>query len=245
MIKNLDSDSLIPLLKNITCELIVEQLNKDFEIIKSDNKDVNISPCAKWCVMPKKKKGKTGKDRVAISITLAKHIFPNIKQNEFYYAHVNGQLDTSKKLPVTDNTPYYFKWCNLLSAYRKYIKKYRMLIPYIEKFMCRDKFSIINHSASTGINKLRYVTAMRNELPRYLKGHSNTKIPKKQIELMKSKYCENKRFDNEDRNKCAENLKNYQEQLQEVQKQKLEKMNELKEKIKEAGARRISNSPRN
>jgi len=231
---NLDSNNLVPLLQNLTCELIVEQLDRDYTIIKSGNQDVHISPCAKWCVMPKKKKGKTGKDRVAIAITLARYIFPNIKQNEFYYAHVDGQLDTSKKLPVNDKTPDYFKWCNLLSAYRGYIKKYRVLIPYVEKFMRRDKFSVINHSALTGTNKLRYVTALRNELPRYLKGHTNTKIPKKQIEFMRSKYGETKRFESEDRVRCAENLDDYQKSLQELQKQKLEKMNELKEKIKDA-----------
>jgi len=230
-IKNLD------MIRNIVMEIIKERLKQDHNIIREYEKKIKIhgeddsikqiSNLGKWITLPKRKCGKKSKDRVNISLSIARFLFPTIKKNEYY----NIQGTEGKKEKVTEKTPVYLAWHGLLARYRNYIKKFRKYIPFVEKHMQKEKYSSINPRILTSSNKLRYDRCFKNLPPRFLISKSN----KQAYSKYSKKYSSSLeiRSETEDRKAAAERYYKYEKEVEEKQRIKWKKMRELKNKINE------------
>lgn len=215
-----------PLLLNLVTDIIVDQLTRD-------KSSINASLCAKWCPTPRVMNSKKSKDRVSMSILIAKRLFPDIKENSWYYKYKDGKLDNTTKFYINSKTPHYFKWRTLLERYTEYIKELRKKIQYVEKDMNPGSFSNIKHT--TSLNKLRYDRALKNLPPKYFTEES--KIPKSKIKVLKKKYSSSyesgERCNSDDRRECARNIIKYENEANSklLEKQKL--IEDVKQKIKD------------
>jgi hypothetical protein len=250
--------NLLEHITTITIDLVTEQLKKDLVLVKKIEEltiktgttpeelkalKEQLSSCAKWLPMPRShaKKGlkKNGskrecKNRVLMSLLIARKLFPNIQQNTTYYKQVNGQLDKTTAIPVTDATPVYLKWINLFTGYQKMMQHIRKHIPYVEKFTQLNKYHSVNPSMLTSKNKLGLHDALKNLPPRYIKTGTSSHIPAGKIKELKKRYTNTeKRFESNDRDSCAGKMKTYDEQVAEKLKEKQAKMAELMKKKQE------------
>jgi len=222
------------ILRDITLDILKEQLNRDSSVAHNLEKKIvteQVSNCAKWCSLPRKKKGK-GKDRVYLSLLLAKKIFPNIKEALWYYPQKRGVVDRTKKITVDKYTPLYLRWHRLFALYNGYIRRIRKHIPYVEKFMQKNKFKTINPTMLTSTNKLRLNDCLKNLPPRYLKNKSNTNIPRKKVNYLRTKYGTETRYSTNDRIKCAQKYEEHEEKVLQKQKEKEERIQQIKNKMK-------------
>jgi hypothetical protein len=195
--------------------------------INKEEKDTIISlmtNIGKWITLPRRKKGKTSKDRVRISLTIARYLFPNIKADKWYYKQSGNSFNKSIRYDVTDKTSLYNKWHTLFSKYNKYIRRLRKYTPYVEKYMTKDKFHLINPNMLTSSNKLRYDRAFNNQLPKYLK-------TKSKINKAKSKYGTHIRFDSEDRRSFALKMDEYSKTIKRKQEKKNIRIQELNKNL--------------
>lgn len=220
-------------------EVVVEQLNNldknasDYEE-KKKGLIKQLSNCAKFCPMIRSKKGKTSRDNIKLVLPLAQRLYPEVAEDTWYYANKDGKLDTSSKLTVKQGTPLYFRWRTLLTRYDRFMRNVRKHLPFVEKYMQKGKFKEINPSMLTSANKLRLNDTLRNKPPRYLKPHAKTKIPKPIVEKMRAKYGTETRLDEQDRKLCDQHYTQYEEKVQKMQQEKMEKMAALKKKLAES-----------
>lgn len=232
--------------KEIVMNILVEQLKNDRLICTKLEKSTDdekaklikeLSNCAKFCPQIKGKKNKKeiskAKDNVQILLPLAKLLFPEFKEDEWYYMNIKGKTDNTKKIPVTEKTAVFYRWRSLLQAYNRFMKEIRKNIPFVEKYMKDGSFHDINPSMLTSVNKLRLDNTFKNKPPRYFNSH-NSKIPKQKIEEAKKKYGSANRFESEDRKLCQIRYEKYEEEVKIKQKEKADKLQELKEKMQES-----------
>lgn len=208
------------------------------------NTDANVDRNKKPGKLSKKVKKNISKDRVAMALCIAQQMYPDIKENTYYYAQKKGKVDRSTKLPVTNKTPVYLRWLNLFTAYQNTVKSIRTNIPYVEKFTQKNKYHTINPSMMTSVNKLRLNDAIKNELPRYIKTGRSKHIPAAKIQYLKETvYGKEKRFeDSKDRDDCKKKMEEYEAFVSEKLKEKQKKMEELRNKRDELLKKRNADS---
>lgn len=238
-------------IREFVLEILVTQLSNDAVIASQLAKEKDpekkkeligkMSNCAKFCPQVKgdrKKKTKpddgTKYSKLELIFVLAQRLFPNVPADTWYYKTVNGQLDKSRKIPVADNTPLFFKWRTLFEKYTYFMRPIRKEIPFVEKTMHKGEFHSVNPTMLTSQNRLRLDETLTGKLPRYLKPHARStaakQMTKKRLGEMRAKYGATDRLVDDDRRECAERYKKYQEELAKKQAEKKEKLEELRKK---------------
>lgn len=241
----------VNMIKDVTIDIMVEQLYKDNTLYpklcqgntmsKAELYELReeYSNLAKWIILPRARKGK-GKRSTLIAFEIARKLFPNIKENTWYHPYAegneaNGKLNTDLKYNVSNKTPLYLRWRTLFANYNKFIRKLRQQLPYVEKYMQQGEFHNINPTMLTSVNKLRYDSTINNTLPRYIGYKAKTKVPRSKIEAAKKKYGLVHRFNDGDRPVLTQKYNQYKIDLKEAQRLKAQKMAALRFKIKEQG----------